>query len=190
MAAILAKRLAEPHGIWGFFAYMVHSDTREHFDLMLDTFQAMGAMCLREEIHSPTRKPDEYSRDWDVELRKAYYRQVKARNIDILAIIEVRDYPQISGSISTNKFVPPEYLTPFLNDVEAIGLLKMDFLGLRTLTLVHDCLESISQAEDCPRKTTCSRKIRRAKRRRPVRGKRKMSTARPSTAGQCEFSSS
>ena len=34
-----------------------------------------------------------------------------------------------------------------MNDVEAIGLLKMDFLGLRTLTLVHDCLESISQAE-------------------------------------------
>jgi len=34
-----------------------------------------------------------------------------------------------------------------MNDVEAIGLLKMDFLGLRTLTLVHDCLESISQVE-------------------------------------------
>jgi DNA polymerase-3 subunit alpha len=33
-----------------------------------------------------------------------------------------------------------------MNDVEAIGLLKMDFLGLRTLTVVHDTLESIGQA--------------------------------------------
>jgi DNA polymerase-3 subunit alpha len=32
-----------------------------------------------------------------------------------------------------------------MNDVEAIGLLKMDFLGLRTLTLVHDALSSISR---------------------------------------------
>ena len=32
-----------------------------------------------------------------------------------------------------------------MNDVEAIGLLKMDFLGLRTLTLVHDALASISR---------------------------------------------
>jgi len=32
-----------------------------------------------------------------------------------------------------------------MNDVEAIGLLKMDFLGLRTLTLVHDALLSISK---------------------------------------------
>ena len=32
-----------------------------------------------------------------------------------------------------------------MHDVEAIGLLKMDFLGLRTLTLVHDTLESIEQ---------------------------------------------
>ncbi len=30
-----------------------------------------------------------------------------------------------------------------MNDVEAIGLLKMDFLGLKTLTVVHDALESI-----------------------------------------------
>lgn len=34
-----------------------------------------------------------------------------------------------------------------MNDVEAIGLLKMDFLGLRTLTLVHDTLVSIFMAE-------------------------------------------
>ena len=32
-----------------------------------------------------------------------------------------------------------------MNDVEAIGLLKMDFLGLRTLTVVHDSLDFISQ---------------------------------------------
>ncbi len=32
-----------------------------------------------------------------------------------------------------------------MDDVEAIGLLKMDFLGLRTLTVVHDALESISE---------------------------------------------
>lgn len=32
-----------------------------------------------------------------------------------------------------------------MNHVEAIGLLKMDFLGLRTLTLVHDCFASISR---------------------------------------------
>ena len=32
-----------------------------------------------------------------------------------------------------------------MNDVEAIGLLKMDFLGLRTLTVVHDALDFISQ---------------------------------------------
>ena len=32
-----------------------------------------------------------------------------------------------------------------MNDVEAIGLLKMDFLGLRTLTVVHDALASISE---------------------------------------------
>ena len=31
-----------------------------------------------------------------------------------------------------------------MNDVEAIGLLKMDFLGLKTLTVVHDALASIS----------------------------------------------
>ena len=33
-----------------------------------------------------------------------------------------------------------------MNDVEAIGLLKMDFLGLRTLTVVHDALGSTSKA--------------------------------------------
>ncbi len=32
-----------------------------------------------------------------------------------------------------------------MNDVEAIGLLKMDFLGLKTLTVVHDALESIAR---------------------------------------------
>ncbi|NKB87937.1 MAG: DNA polymerase III subunit alpha [Acidobacteria bacterium] len=37
-----------------------------------------------------------------------------------------------------------------MNDVEAIGLLKMDFLGLRTLTLVHDALSSISREKGKP----------------------------------------
>jgi DNA polymerase-3 subunit alpha len=32
-----------------------------------------------------------------------------------------------------------------MNDVEAIGLLKMDFLGLKTLTVVHDALASITR---------------------------------------------
>ncbi len=32
-----------------------------------------------------------------------------------------------------------------MNDVEAIGLLKMDFLGLKTLTVVHDALDSIAR---------------------------------------------
>jgi len=32
-----------------------------------------------------------------------------------------------------------------MNDVEAIGLLKMDFLGLKTLTVVHDALNSITR---------------------------------------------
>ncbi len=41
-----------------------------------------------------------------------------------------------------DQFVATQYP---MADVEAIGLLKMDFLGLRTLTLVHDCLASISR---------------------------------------------
>ena len=43
---------------------------------------------------------------------------------------------------SASHFVVTQYP---MKDVEAIGLLKMDFLGLRTLTLVHDCLASISR---------------------------------------------
>jgi len=35
-----------------------------------------------------------------------------------------------------------------MNDVEAIGLLKMDFLGLKTLTVVYDALASINLATD------------------------------------------
>ncbi len=34
------------------------------------------------------------------------------------------------------------------DDVEALGLLKMDFLGLRTLTVIHDAVESIRRAEN------------------------------------------
>jgi len=34
------------------------------------------------------------------------------------------------------------------DDVEALGLLKMDFLGLRTLTVIADAVESIRNAED------------------------------------------
>jgi len=33
------------------------------------------------------------------------------------------------------------------DEVEAVGLLKMDFLGLKTLTLITDCLESIKNSE-------------------------------------------
>jgi DNA polymerase-3 subunit alpha len=34
-----------------------------------------------------------------------------------------------------------------MKEVERIGLLKMDFLGLSTLTLIHDCLEEIKRTE-------------------------------------------
>jgi DNA polymerase-3 subunit alpha len=33
-----------------------------------------------------------------------------------------------------------------MNDIEAIGLIKMDFLGLRTLTVIRDCVDSIERA--------------------------------------------
>jgi DNA polymerase-3 subunit alpha len=52
--------------------------------------------------------------------------------------------PPSGSSGSDDSAVATQYP---MNDVEAIGLLKMDFLGLRTLTLVHDCLQSIQQAE-------------------------------------------
>ena len=32
------------------------------------------------------------------------------------------------------------------NEAEDIGLLKMDFLGLKTLTVLFDCLDSIERA--------------------------------------------
>jgi len=35
-----------------------------------------------------------------------------------------------------------------MDEIGAIGLLKMDFLGLKTLTLIHDCVARIRQAED------------------------------------------
>jgi DNA polymerase-3 subunit alpha len=35
-----------------------------------------------------------------------------------------------------------------MKEVERIGLLKMDFLGLSTLTLIRDCLEEIKRTED------------------------------------------
>ena len=34
-----------------------------------------------------------------------------------------------------------------MKEVERIGLLKMDFLGLSTLTLIRDCLEEIKRTE-------------------------------------------
>ena len=54
-------------------------------------------------------------------------------------------YKPSSGQGSEQEhFVATQYP---MADVEAIGLLKMDFLGLRTLTLVHDTLDSISKVE-------------------------------------------
>ena len=35
-----------------------------------------------------------------------------------------------------------------MRDVEDIGLLKMDFLGLRTLTLLDNCVKLISEQLD------------------------------------------
>ena len=52
--------------------------------------------------------------------------------------------PSGQGS-DQDHFVATQYP---MNDVDAIGLLKMDFLGLRTLTLVHDCLATISRQLD------------------------------------------
>ncbi len=57
-------------------------------------------------------------------------------------------YKPASGQgADQDHFVATQYP---MNDVEAIGLLKMDFLGLRTLTLVHDCLASISREHGEP----------------------------------------
>jgi len=52
--------------------------------------------------------------------------------------------PSGQGS-DQDHFVATQYP---MNDVDAIGLLKVDFLGLRTLTLVHDCLATISRELD------------------------------------------
>ncbi len=49
--------------------------------------------------------------------------------------------PPTGQGSDQDHFVATQYP---MNDVDAIGLLKMDFLGLRTLTLVHDCLATIS----------------------------------------------
>ena len=34
-----------------------------------------------------------------------------------------------------------------MNDIEAIGLIKMDFLGLRTLTVIKDCIDAVASEE-------------------------------------------
>ena len=51
-------------------------------------------------------------------------------------------YKPPSGGSNQEHAVVTQYP---MNDVEAIGLLKMDFLGLKTLTVVHDALESLSR---------------------------------------------
>ncbi len=53
--------------------------------------------------------------------------------------------PPTGQGSDQDHFVATQYP---MNDVDAIGLLKMDFLGLRTLTLVHDCLATISHELD------------------------------------------
>ena len=115
---VLAKRLREPRGIWGLFAYMMHSHQYDHFDVLLDMFQAAGIMCLREDIRLPMAKPDEYDPRWDVSVRRNYYRQAKNRGISILALLSLYDHPEVPRSIGQNQFVPPERLERFLIDVE------------------------------------------------------------------------
>ncbi len=65
----------------------------------------------------------------------------------VIADVPLTEYvplyrPPSGPGADQEHFVATQYP---MNDVEAIGLLKMDFLGLRTLTLVHDCLRSISR---------------------------------------------
>ncbi len=55
--------------------------------------------------------------------------------------------PPTGQGSDQDHFVATQYP---MNDVDSIGLLKMDFLGLRTLTLVHDCLATVSAELDRP----------------------------------------
>ena len=53
-----------------------------------------------------------------------------------------------------------------MKEVERVGLLKMDFLGLSTLTLIHDCLDEIKRTEGHRRSTSTTS---RSTTRRPTR---------------------
>ena len=51
--------------------------------------------------------------------------------------------------IPLNRSAHEEVTTQFdKDDVEALGLLKMDFLGLRTLTVIDDAVKSIRRSEN------------------------------------------
>ena len=78
----------------------------------------------------------------------------------LMAIAEkVEGFPRHASTHAAGVVISPEPLTNFLplarsnedevitqfpmEDIEALGLLKMDFLGLRTLTVLRDTMELI-----------------------------------------------
>jgi DNA polymerase III subunit alpha len=56
---------------------------------------------------------------------------------------DVSNYVPLANAVGSNQ---NDYVTQFnMKDIEGAGLLKMDFLGLRTLTIIRDALQIIKQ---------------------------------------------
>lgn len=116
---VLAKRLTEPRGIWGFHAYMMHSGQHNRFDVILDMFQAAGMMCVRESIPMPRDRPQS-DPEGNIENRRRYYKAAAKRGITMLAIFNVPGHPQVYRRITSNRFVPPRHMKAFIKDIETV----------------------------------------------------------------------
>ncbi|MFQ5742250.1 MAG: DNA polymerase III subunit alpha [Acidobacteriota bacterium] len=141
----VGRALEMPYGDVDRIARMIPNDLNATIDSAVKTVPS-----LQEAVRKDSRVADlvKLARQLEGQVRHA---STHAAGV-VIADEPLTDYvplykPPSGQSSSQEHSVATQYP---MNDVEAIGLLKMDFLGLRTLTLVYDTLESISQAGDEP----------------------------------------